>query len=337
MTKTQRVKSAVSFNQAGKPVVIPQILAHSAVLSNVPIKEYLTSGKTLAKCQLNALKQYDHDGLFAFFDLGLEAEALGTKLFYPDRDYPNIKRYVIQDASDITLLTLPKINDAGRTPELLEAIKIMKAEVGSQVPIIGIFSGPMTILTQIMGMEKALFLAVDELDTFLTLLDFTTSFAVELARLMIHAGVSVPVLFDPSDSPEIIPPQFFREFVQPKIREILLETKKAGCLFNWLNITGDITTIFPFVNIPEVDILNIDYSVDPEIAAEKIQQTCIDGNIKPLSFQEESEQFIFDKAKRLLKLFQRRKGFILSSGCEIPFDSKPENVKAMVKAASSWE
>jgi len=336
MTKTQSLKSTVTFEQIEKPVVIPQIMAHAAVLNNVSVKEYLTNGKTFAKCQLNALKYYDHDALFAFFDLGLETEALGSQMVYPENNYPNIKQHAIQKSTDISQLRLPKINEAGRIPQLLEAIRIMKADVGSEVPIIGCFSGPMTILTQMMGLEKALFLAVDELEHFLKLLDFTSLFAAELVKLMISSGVRVPVLFDPSASPEIIPPQFFREFLQPKIREIFVETKKAGCLYNWLNITGNITPIFQYVKIPEVDMLNIDYPVDPVEAADTIKDICIDGNIKPLSFQEESEQFIYDESKRLLKIFKHRKGFILSSGCEIPFYSKPENVKAMVEAANSW-
>jgi uroporphyrinogen decarboxylase len=38
------------------------------------------------------------------------------------------------------------------------------------------------------------------------------------------------------------------------------------------------------------------------------------------------------QAAHLLDTFQKRKGFILSSGCEIPPEAAPENVAAMVKA-----
>ena len=36
--------------------------------------------------------------------------------------------------------------------------------------------------------------------------------------------------------------------------------------------------------------------------------------------------------KKLLDLFATRGGYILSSGCEIPPESNPENIEAMVRA-----
>jgi len=47
---------------------------------------------------------------------------------------------------------------------------------------------------------------------------------------------------------------------------------------------------------------------------------------------EATPEVIADESSRLLDLFADRGGFILSSGCEIPPESKPENVAAMVLA-----
>ena len=40
---------------------------------------------------------------------------------------------------------------------------------------------------------------------------------------------------------------------------------------------------------------------------------------------------------QLLHLFERRGGFILSSGCEIPPESREENVAALVRVALGWK
>jgi len=42
---------------------------------------------------------------------------------------------------------------------------------------------------------------------------------------------------------------------------------------------------------------------------------------------------ITQESAKLLNLFAERKGFILSSGCEIPPEAKPENIAAMVSSA----
>lgn len=60
---------------------------------------------------------------------------------------------------------------------------------------------------------------------------------------------------------------------------------------------------------------------------------CFDGNIKSLDFIEGTPGDIHSQAEKLLGIFRTRGGYILSSGCEIPPESKPENVAALVAAA----
>jgi len=81
-----------------------------------------------------------------------------------------------------------------------------------------------------------------------------------------------------------------------------------------------------------VDIANFDYYVDPFNAQKLLPKTCLDGNIKSLSFIEANPAQIAAESKKLLDSFADRGGYILSSGCEIPPESKPENIEAMVRA-----
>jgi uroporphyrinogen decarboxylase len=76
----------------------------------------------------------------------------------------------------------------------------------------------------------------------------------------------------------------------------------------------------------------MDYEVDPRDAARILPRTCLDGNIRPLSFVLGAPDEISAECRRLATLFEARGGFILSSGCEIPLEAKPANVAAMVAA-----
>jgi len=49
-------------------------------------------------------------------------------------------------------------------------------------------------------------------------------------------------------------------------------------------------------------------------------------------FVEGSSADIEAEARNLLRLFQDRGGFILSSGCEIPPESPKENIAALINA-----
>jgi uroporphyrinogen decarboxylase len=82
-----------------------------------------------------------------------------------------------------------------------------------------------------------------------------------------------------------------------------------------------------------VNLANFDYCVSPGEATGELPRMCFDGNVKPLMFIEGTPMEIEAEARTLIPSFQDRGGFILSSGCEIPPESAPENIMAMVEAA----
>jgi uroporphyrinogen decarboxylase len=75
-----------------------------------------------------------------------------------------------------------------------------------------------------------------------------------------------------------------------------------------------------------------DYPVEPEEAQKALPKTCLFGNIKPFSFMDARPEEMQAEASRLLKAFEGRGGFILSSGCEVPLETRPENLDALVAA-----
>jgi uroporphyrinogen decarboxylase len=287
----------------------------------------------LARCQIQALQRYGYDAVFALMDTSVETEAAGSVLIYPRDRYPYVTSYALPDAKNLEGLSVPDPQKAGRMPELLKAARILRREVGDDVLVVGCVLGPLTVATQLLGTETALYLAIDEPERFALLLDFAAEVAIRFGTAQIEAGVHLPVVFDPSASPAIIPPQFFREFELPRLRKVFSALKEAGAAANWLHIAGPAAPILPLYTQAGVDIANFDYCVEPSEAREALPRTCLDGNIKPLSFVEATPEMIADESAELLSQFDHRGGFILSSGCEIPPEAKPENVAAMVSAS----
>lgn len=333
MKSLERIVAAVNFQKADRIPVIAQVFGHAAVFSGVAMGDYVRDGELMARCQIQSLSHYDYDAVFAFMDVGVETEAIGSVLTYRKDMYPFIRSYALSDGSELNNLTVPNPNQDGRMPELLKAARILRREVGRDVLVVGSVVGPMTLATQLMGAEKTLFLAIDEPEQFTHLLDFATKVIIRFGIAQLKAGVHSLLVFDPSSSPDVIPAQFYREFVMPRLKRVFSAFKQAGSRFNWLHTVGPIAPILPFFLQAGVDVVNIDYSVSPLEAMQILPQTCIDGNIKSLSFVEAEPEEVADESSRLLQLFSDRGGFILSSGCEIPPESKPENITAMVLAA----
>lgn len=333
MNSLERIRAALGFEKPDRVPVIAQVFGHAAVLAGVSLRDYIRDGELLARCQIQALQRYGYDTVFALMDTSVETEAVGSILTYPRDHYPYVKSYALLDAENLEGISVPDPLQDGRMPELLKAARILRQEVGDDVLVVGCVSGPMTVAVQLLGLETALYLAIDHPERFARLLDFAAEVAIRFAVAQIEAGAHLPIVFDPCASPAVIPPQFFREFELPRLQKVFTAFKKAGAAANWLHIAGPAGPILPFYPQCGVDIANFDYCVSALEAQQAVAHTCLDGNIKPLSFVEATPEVIAEASSRLLNAFASRGGFILSSGCEIPPEAKPENVAAMVSAA----
>lgn len=332
MNSLARVLATVNFQDTDRPPVIPQILGHAAVVNNVPLNEYLQNGETLATCQLAAQKYYECDALFVFMDACVESEALGSTVRYGIAHYPAVQNFALTGDMDFNSLQIPDPQRSGRLPELLKAASIIREQVADTIPVVGCVLGPMSLACQLLPMEETLLLAIEETDRFLTLLDFCTDVAITCGLAQIRAGVHLPMVFEPTASPEVVPAQFFRELIAPRITRLFSAFKNGGSAANWLHIAGQVNPILPLYPAMGVEIANFDYCVNPEDAISLLPATCLDGNIRPYAFVKGTEESIASEAASLLRRFQDRGGFILSSGCELPPESRPENIKAFVES-----
>ncbi len=332
MNSLDRIRAVLSFGKPDYVPVIAQVFGHAAVLSDVSLGTYIRDGELLARCQLKALSHYGYDAVFALMDASVETEAVGSILTYRTDMYPYVEQYALKDAGEVAKFTVPDPRQRGRMPEVLKAAQLLRRELQDEVMIVGCVMGPMTLAMQLMGPEKTLFLAVDEPDLFAGVLDFALEVSVSFGLAQIEAGAHLPMVFDPSASPSVIPPQFFREFVLPRTKRLFSALKAGGSFANWLHIAGPAEAIYPFYPEAGVEIANFDYCVDPIRARQILPRTCLDGNIKPLSFVEATPDDIAGESARLLDLFSLHGGLLLSSGCEIPPEAKSENVAAMVRA-----
>lgn len=332
MNSLERIKATITFSPVDRTPAVPQVFGHAAVLAGVALGDYLRHGSLLARCQIQAREHYGYDVVFAFMDLCVETEAVGSVLQYRENQYPDVASYVLAPDGDVSALAIPDPAVAGRMPELLRAAGLLRRELGETVLVAGCVAGPMTLATQLLGIETALYLAADDPSRFEKILDFSAAVAIRYGTAQIEAGVHLPIVFDPSASPAVVPPQFFRELLLPRLKRVFAAFRQAGALANWLNTAGPTEATLPYYPEAGADIANFDYYVEPQRAQQLLPRTCLDGNLKSLLFVEASPDEVSAVASTLVEAFADRGGFLLSSGCEIPPEAKPENIAAMVAA-----
>ncbi len=333
MNSLERIKAAIKFQDTDRAPVIAQVFGHAGSLAGVAVDEYVRDGEMLARCQLNALERYGYDAVFSVMGVGVETEAVGSVLRYPANQYPVIEQYALSPDGDWSSLSLPDPQRTGRMAEMLKALGVLKKELGDETLIVGCVLGPFTLSAQLLGLENTLYLAVDDPLRLESLMNFATEVIISFGLAQIGSGAHIPMVFDPSASPVVIPPKLFRELELPRLERIFRSFMEAGATANWLHVSGAVSPILPYFPGVGAHIANFDYDVAAAEACAQLPATCLDGNIKSLLFVEGTPEDVTTEAENLLSAFRERKGFILSSGCEIPPESKTENVAAMVAAA----
>jgi uroporphyrinogen decarboxylase len=335
----ERVRRTLAFERCDRPPVIAQVFAHAALAHGRTVEEYLSSGARAAECQLAAQAHYGYDAVFAVLDLTLEAEALGGEVRWTRGLYPAVVRPPFAPDAGFTRLAVPDPRTAGRLPLVLEMAAALRRAAGDRTLVVGLVQGPMTMAVQLLGMEPALCLAADHPDRFLELLDYGTSVAEAFGLAQLAAGAHLVLVFDPAASPEVVPPGLFREMIGPRLSRLFAAFDRAGADANWLHVAGRAAPILPMYEALGADIGNFDYCVDPEALLGSLGQgrLCLDGNVTPVEFVTGEPAAIERECARLLRLFDRRGGFILSSGCEIPPESREANVAALVRSATASE
>jgi len=332
MNGLERILATVRHGQPDRVPIVPQVFGHAARLGGVPLRRYLTDATVLAQCQLDAWRDYGTDAMFGLFDACVETEALGSGMRYPEDGYPDVERFILEQPGDVAQLRIPDPGRAGRMPVALEALRRLRQEGQDQAMVAGCVLGPMTLACQLMGIEKTLFAAVDETPAFERMLDFAVEVALAYGSAQLKAGAHLCIVFDPSASPAVVPLAFFRELLMPRLRRLCQGLKDAGALATWLHIAGPAEPILPLYPACGVDIACIDYCVDPGRARALAPGLCLTGNVRPLAFVDSEPAAIAESCAQILGI-ARMGGFMLSSGCELPVEARPECVRALTSAA----
>lgn len=337
MNSLDRLLAAASFSPADRIPAAPQVYGLSAVMAGMTIYQYIHRGKVMADCQWAAQQTLGYDVLFVYGGNAAEAESLGCRLDYPPHYYPHIVKPVLESWQDWTKLNpAPDCRD-GIFSVLQQACGILRQKAGDHIPVIGIVTGPVTLAGQILGIEKLLFTLADEPEGFLRLLARTTEASLQFATLLLRAGAHVIMLNDPSASPNLIPNELYAGMILPFQRSILQELRELKPLLLWLQIAGYTRRILTDMAKTGADLMTVDYQVDLAEARALVPATALAGNLKPLSFVIDDREVI---RQEIASLRQRmgaapgENGWIISSGCEIPPDSRVENVEALVEKAS---
>lgn len=328
MADKELLLAALRRDVTGAVPWVPFAGVHAGKLRGYSAVDMLTDETKLVDALLEVNRVYDPDGQPVMFDLQIEAEILGCDLAWSERTPPAVASHPLAERPELPS-RLPEAGD-GRLPLALGATRALKRSVGQRTAVYGLVCGPLTLASHLRGTD--LFMDIyDRPDFVAGLLDFARDTALRLAGFYAAAGADVIAVVDPVASQ--IAPRHFTTLLDGPYRAIF-DALRAMRVASALFVCGDATRQIEGMCRTHPDSLMIDENIDL-LAAQPIAArygVALGGNI-PLTTcllmgsQQENMQYVVDLLERV-----DRRGFVLAPGCDMPYDTLPENVIAVVEA-----
>lgn len=150
------------------------------------------------------------------------------------------------------------------------------------------------------------------------------------------SGVHRVFLGGTRTSASFISPSQFERFALPEWEELCSYYVSKG-ITPILHLDSDWTAFFPYLrHLPRRKcVLNLDGTSDIFRAKEVLgDHMCIMGDVPAALLKLGEPEEVTEYCRHLIRELGRDGGFILSSGCTVPVDARPDNVKAMLQSVS---
>lgn len=236
---------------------------------------FLTLCKTpelAAEATLQPVREIGFDAAIIFSDILLPLEAMGIPLAFSEGEGPKLDP--VKNEADIERLSIPDPREAA--PFLMEAISLVRSELGGSVPLIGFAGAPFTLACYAVeggsskDHRKTLEFLYSDPGGFISLLDKITSATIPYLRAQVEAGAEAIQLFESWGG--LLNSRSYRQYALPRVQRIFSSLKDK--------------------NVPLIFYMNGSSHLLKEMAASGADVLSVDGRL-PLTeaFQMTSGEF----------------------------------------------
>lgn len=311
---------------------VPFAGVHAGKLKGYTAKEILLDADKLYASLMEVHKLYAPDGMPVLFDLQVEAEILGCKLLWAENNPPSVRKHpYAADGSGVPAEDTIPTADSGRIPMILDVMRRMKQSVGDRTALYGLLCGPLTLASHLRGSAFFMDMVMDP-DYVAELMEFCTKVSLRMAQLYIEAGMDVIAVVDPLVSQ--VSPESFAAQMGPSFAKIFDYIREQG-VYSAFFVCGNATNQIGVMCDTGPDSIHVDENVDLVTAKQTTDRynIVLGGNI-PLTTtmlfgnQQDNMKCVID----ILDSVDISKNFILSPGCDMPYDVPIENTVAATQA-----
>jgi len=340
MNSLERVRTVLA---GGTPDRVPVCL-HNFMMAvreaGARMEDYRVDPEVIARVHLQALEKYGHDCILVDTDTTMLAEAMGARSECAPGEPGRIVAPAIHSLDEVDRLRVIDPEKDGRIPALLEAVRLLSKQVGSEIAIRGnADQAAFDLACLARGIEDFLMELVDRPDDprITRLLEVCYQSHLAVHRALAKAGAHLTSMGDSLAGPDVTSPRMFERFAHPYEARLVQDLHADG-IFVVIHICGDTSKILDQLAEYGPCGFELDYKTDCVKAKQTAgQRHVLFGNIDPSAvLAQGTVEQVRDATRKLISVWKPSGRFILNSGCAIPPTTPPENIRAMVEAAHEY-
>ncbi|MFP4209025.1 MAG: uroporphyrinogen decarboxylase [Wenzhouxiangella sp.] len=281
---------------------------------------------------LQPIERYGFDASILFSDILILPHAMGLGLGFAAGEGPYFDR-PIQGPADIDALPMPDPNED--TGYVMEAVRLIRAGLPDQTPLIGFAGSPWTVATYMIegrsskdfARAKQLLLAEPEAAHRLMkhLADATAAYLIA----QVEAGADALMVFDSWGG--VLSPRLYRAFSLASQQRIV-DQLRASCPETPIILFGKgCGQHLELLADTGCEGLGVDWTMDLSEARARVgHRVALQGNLDP-AVMLTSPEIVAAEARRVLESFGDGPGHIFNLGHGITPGVDPENVAVLVE------
>ena len=302
------------------------------------MKEFGENPRSAANAYIHAAEKYGTDGLLIDLSTATLAGSLGVPVDYPEDEPARTHGSLIASLEEVSGLPPVDVARDRGIQHWLEITRIVKDYFGEEKFIRGnCDQAPFSLASMVRGSQELMTDLLLDPEGVHRLLAYTTEAGLQFIRLMAGTGAHMVSNGDSVAGPEMIPPEYYREFASPYEKQLVNEAHRLGLSYT-LHICGDTGVIREDMVKTGADGLELDYLTDIHRIYDHCHaSTLMIGNLDPSGvIRYGSPELVRKKTLELLEIYRDSPRLMVNAGCAIPPDTPPENIRAMIETTHGF-
>jgi len=333
MTSRERVLAALRREPVDRtPVCNPTSVATIELMDLVdaPFPQANRDPELMARLAATSYTELGFDTVMPVFTVIQESSAIGCKIQWEPKDnWPTVRmdEPIWRNFDEVKV---PKNWMAHRDTQcVIEAIKILRKDLGDDVAVIGKSMGPWSIAYHTLGVENFLLWSLDDPDGTRRALDLLKPMTIEYAKMQFEAGADVITLPDHATG-DLVSSDMYNDYLTELHQEMAAEI--PGPII--LHICGHTEDRMDYIAQTGMAAFHYDSKNDPQTSMDIVKgRIALVGNIN------NPQTLYFDGPEEVqAEVYKNLDAGVnmIGAECAIPLSTSIENLLAIPEAVRRW-